>query len=131
MKTTRIRLHYVAFIGITIAFGLFSRSSFIPEVIYPYIGDILYATMFFFIFGFLLPQKSSINIALLAIGTCYLIEISQLYQAEWINQIRSYKLGGLVLGFGFLWSDLVSYALGGFLGFTIEKLIILDRLPSK
>lgn len=31
----------------------------------------------------------------------FVIEFSQLYHAEWIDQIRDTSLGGLVLGYGF------------------------------
>ena len=86
--------------------------------------------MFFFVFGFLFPKLSSIRIAIVAIGWCYFIELTQLYQADWINQIRHTKLGGLILGFGFLWSDLISYVIGGFLGFAIETRLIVRTKPS-
>lgn len=42
----------------------------------------------------------------------FFIEISQLYHAEWIDRIRDTSLGGLVLGYGFLWSDIEAYTLG-------------------
>jgi Protein of unknown function (DUF2809) len=42
----------------------------------------------------------------------FAVEVSQLYHAPWIDGIRSTTLGGLVLGFGFLWSDLVCYLVG-------------------
>jgi hypothetical protein len=48
------------------------------------------------------------------------IELSQLYQASWIDSIRHTTLGGLILDFGFLWSDLACYALGVGLGAAIE-----------
>jgi len=41
-----------------------------------------------------------------------MVEISQLYQVEWLNNIRSTTLGRLVLGQGFLWSDIISYTVG-------------------
>ena len=47
-----------------------------------------------------------------ALAFAYAIEFSQLYQADWINQIRQMRLGGLVLGFSFLPSDLVAYTIG-------------------
>jgi len=50
------------------------------------------------------------------------VELSQLYHAPWIDPIRRTTLGGLVLGFGFLWSDLACYAAGGGLGVLIEML---------
>ena len=66
------------------------------------------------------PKMSSKKVALISILICFLIEFSQLYHAEWIDAIRQTRLGGLILGFGFLWSDLVSYAIGGMMGCGLE-----------
>lgn len=104
----------------TIGLGLFSRTSFIPDWIYPYLGDMLYALLFFFIAGFLNPRLSTWKVVLLSVAFCYLIELTQLYQADWINTIRSYRLGSLILGYGFLWSDLFSYTAGGMIGGIVE-----------
>jgi hypothetical protein len=52
----------------------------------------------------------------------FCIEISQLYHAPWIESLRSHPLGGLILGFGFLWSDLVCYTFGVVFGYLMEKL---------
>ena len=46
--------------------------------------------------------------------------MSQLYHAEWIDNIRATTLGGLVLGYGFLWSDLVAYTIGVGVGFLLS-----------
>lgn len=116
----RNRLYYLLFIFLTIGLGLLSRTRFVPDWLYPYLGDILYALMFFFIIGFLFPKLSTLRVVLVSIGFCFLIELSQLYQADWINTLRSYRLGGLVLGYGFLWSDLVSYTFGGVVGGLLE-----------
>ena len=48
----------------------------------------------------------------------------------WIDSIRHTTLGGLVLGFGFLWSDLACYAAGVGLGVTIEMLGNADADPE-
>lgn len=122
MRAQRNRWHYFFFIVLTIALGLLSRTGMVPKFIYAYLGDALYALMFFFIFAWLLPRLPTWKIVLLSIGSCYLIEISQLYQADWINGIRRTRLGGLILGFGFLWSDLVSYLVGGLIGGGIDFL---------
>ncbi len=53
---------------------------------------------------------------------CFAVEFSQLYQAEWIIMIRQTKIGGLILGYGFLWSDLLCYAAGVSAGIIIEIL---------
>ena len=121
MTKKRSRPQYAIFILLTIALGLFSRTSYIPELIYPYLGDMLYTLMFYFIIGFLFPKLAPYKVAIFSIAICFVIECSQLYQADWINQIRANRLGRLILGHGFLWSDLVSYTIGGLLGFFIEK----------
>ena len=118
----RNRKIYLGLIIITIIIGILSRTNLIPELIYPYVGDFFYALMFFFIIGFLFPNVKTLKIALISISICYIIELFQLYQSDWINNIRNNKLGGLILGFGFLWSDIISYTLGGFTGFIFEKI---------
>ena len=121
MHKRRNRITYLLLIVSTIGIGLLSRADFIPELIYPYLGDVLYTTMYFFIFGFLFPEMPPMKVALISIGLCFAIEFLQLYKADWILEIRRTRLGGLILGFGFLWSDLVCYTLGGFIGLGIEK----------
>jgi hypothetical protein len=103
-----------------IALGLASRLDFIPALIYPYLGDTFYAMMIYAIMAIFFNKSSASNLLTLTIIICFTIEASQLYQAEWINQIRQNKLGGLILGFGFLWSDLVSYSIGSALAFLID-----------
>ncbi len=39
----------------------------------------------------------------------------------WIDSVRQTTIGGLILGFGFLWSDLACYAAGVGLGVVIER----------
>ena len=117
----RNRIVYFSLIIVTIFLGLMSRKPFIPQLIYPYLGDILYTLMFYWIFGFIWPKKSSSFVLVMSVGICYLIELSQLIQQPWILEIRNTRLGGLVLGFGFLWSDIVSYLIGGLIGFGIER----------
>jgi len=64
-----------------------------------------------------------LGIGILALGFSFAIEFSQLYHALWIDQVRHTALGGLILGFGFLWSDLICYIIGIILGIGIEKYI--------
>jgi hypothetical protein len=84
-----------------------------------YAGDVLWAAMIYWGFRFLLAHKPE-RTAFYAIVFCFLIEFSQLYHAPWIDQIRQNRLGGLVLGFGFLWSDLVCYSVGIFLSIQTD-----------
>ncbi|HNV69644.1 MAG TPA: DUF2809 domain-containing protein, partial [Candidatus Ozemobacteraceae bacterium] len=55
------------------------------------------------------------------IGLCFLIELSQLCQADWLNAIRQTRLGAIVLGFGFLWSDLACYICGAGVAALIDR----------
>lgn len=121
MNIFRNRIHYLIFILLTIGIGLFSRSRFIPDLIYPYLGDLLYCLMFYFIIGFLFPKMKSVNVLLFCVVVCFVIEISQLIQTDWLNRIRDTTIGRLTLGSGFLWSDLVSYTIGGLAGFGFEN----------
>ncbi|MBU1822052.1 MAG: DUF2809 domain-containing protein [Bacteroidetes bacterium] len=124
MSILRNRIHYLFLIIGTIGLGLASRAGFIPQGIYPYLGDVLYALMIYFLIGFLLRRVPSLTAAALCVAICYSIELSQLYQAAWINEIRSTRLGGLMLGFGFLWSDLVCYLTGALIGVGLEYIFI-------
>ncbi len=66
-------------------------------------------------------SASPIKIGIGALSFAYLIEVSQLYQANWIVAIRNTTLGSLVLGHGFLWSDLVCYTVGIGLAFLLDR----------
>ena len=108
--------------------GLLSRKiSGLPKIIELYSGDILWALMVFLIIAFIFNKKSTIFIISWAIILSYSIEISQLYHATWIDAIRNTTLGGLILGFGFLWSDLICYTIGIIIGIIIEKLLNKKR----
>ncbi len=76
--------------------------------------------MYFFFFGMCFPRLAAWKVALLSIPFCCAIELTQFCQADWLNHIRSYRLGGLFLGFGFLWSDIVAYTLGGLFAWGLE-----------
>ena len=119
----RSRPIYAFLVAFVIILGLASRIRVAPHFVHEYVGDVLYALMIFLGLGFLFPKFSPLKIAALALGFCFVIEISQLYHAPWIDAIRHTRIGGLVLGFGFLWSDLVCYLVGVSIGFFTERLI--------
>jgi hypothetical protein len=85
-------------------------------------GDTLWALAAFLGIGLILPRASTQTIAMLAMAFSVAIELSQLYHAPWIDSIRHTTLGGLILGFGFVWSDLICYAVGVGLGLAIENI---------
>ena len=120
MAIERNRMNYLSSVLLVIALGLGSRLDFLPRWVYLYVGDILWALMVFLIIAMLFKRKSTTWVALAAISFSFLIEISQLYQATWINNIRHTTLGGLVLGVGFLWTDLFLYVTGICIGVLFE-----------
>ncbi len=113
----RSRLTYFILIIATIAIGLLSRHF---KAIPLFIGDILWATMVYFIMCFLFINKPLKLTVIASVLFCFAIEFSQLYKAPWINNLRHTLFGRLVLGEGFLWSDLLCYVVGVGIGVLID-----------
>ncbi len=122
---TRKPLIQIASIALSAILGIGSRryAHALPGFIAAYAGDMLWALAAFLGVGLVLPRASTRTVALLAMGLSVAVELSQLYHASWIDSIRHTPLGGLILGFGFLWSDLACYAAGVGLGVIIEMLL--------
>lgn len=92
-----------------------------------YVGDGLWALMVFFGLGFIFYRWSLPALASVALGFCFGIELSQLYHVPWIDSLRATRLGGLILGFTFLGSDLLCYSVGVGLGAALETYLIPVR----
>jgi hypothetical protein len=76
--------------------------------------------MAFLLIGFMFPSLATLKVAIIALLFSFFIELSQLYHAPWIDDIRQYYIAALVLGRGFLWSDLVCYSVGVTIGVVGE-----------
>lgn len=116
---------YAFLMLLSIGLGLASRryGNFIPAALNMYLGDAIWSMMVYFGIRCIQPKYKMITSSVLALSFSFAIEISQLYQASWINEIRQTVLGGLILGFGFLWSDLIAYSIGVGLGLSCDYLI--------
>lgn len=125
MNTKRNRVVYALFTIVVIILGLSSRkfAFALPHLLNDYLGDALWALMIFTGFGFLFPKTETKKLAFISLMFCYGIEASQLYHAEWIDSIRATTLGGHVLGYGFLWSDVVAYTIGVGVGILCEFML--------
>ena len=122
----RSRYTYAVLILVVIMLGLASRSYSppLPPAIKEYAGDGLWALATYLTLAFLFPRLPIRSVAAAA-GLCSLaVEVSQLYHAPWIDDIRRMRVGGLVLGYGFLWSDLVCYGVGIGVGVLSELLSV-------
>lgn len=121
----RRRIKYFIFICGIIVLGMLSRHfSFIPL----WAGDVLWATMIYFILRFFMLKASVLKIALLSVAISYTIEFSQLYKTEWIDNLRHTFLGRMILGETFFWGDLVSYTAGILIGVCIEVWIVKSKI---
>ena len=118
----RARIAYLLFASVVMLLGLASRHyrEQLPAFVGDYSGDILWALMLFLLVSVLLAGRPPATRAVTSLIIAFLVEFSQLYHAPWIDSIRQTTLGGLALGFGFLWTDLVCYAVGVATGAVAE-----------
>lgn len=109
---------YPILVLLIIILGILSRKiSIIPL----FVGDLLYAMMIYFIVRFFFNKNDLLKSAIIALLICFSIEFLQLYQANWMIEIRKTTFGHYVLGQGFLWSDLVAYFIGVLISYSIDK----------
>lgn len=100
---------YIGIVILVVVLGLGSRKvTGIPLIV----GDVLWAMMIFFIISIILYRKNSTFIFITTLIITYCVEFSQLYHSNRIDYIRSTFFGHLILGQGFLQTDLVAYLVG-------------------
>jgi hypothetical protein len=126
----RSRALYLLLVAVTVALGLATRRfrGALPDAVGAYGGDVLWAAMVYLLAAALWPRASVRRLAAGAAIFSLAIELGQLYHAPWIDAVRHTRFGGLVLGFGFLWSDLVCYAAGIALAAALD-LMLTRRSP--
>ncbi len=125
----KLRLFHLAFGATAIGLGLASRKfgAILPPFLAEYAGDTLWALTALAAISVAFPTTPLCKRAALSLAFAYAIELSQLYHAPWLESLRHMPLGGLVLGFGFLWSDLVCYTVGIAFGSFLEFLVFQRR----
>lgn len=130
MATTRRHgLLYLGLFVVTVLLGLATRRfpAAFPEVIARFGGDVLWAMMVLWIAALIWRGASTHRLALSALAIAYAVELSQLYRAPWIEAVRATRGGALMLGHGFLWSDLVAYAVGVALAAGLDVAIVRSQ----
>ena len=130
MKIKLNRIFYLLLTVLTMFSGLLSRrlTAYIPDIVDLFLGDALWALMIYFMIKMVFINFTPKKTAILGILFCFTIEFSQLYHSPWIDSIRSTAIGGLVLGYGFLWTDLVAYLIGIGVGVLIEVKVLRVKL---
>ncbi len=123
LRLIKSERHVYLLCAIAVLFlGLASRRfrGILPTFLAEYAGDTLWALMLFLLVSTLLAGRPILTRVAISLALAFLVELSQLYHAAWIESIRETTLGGMVLGFGFLWTDLICYAVGIVIGAFTE-----------
>lgn len=115
---------------IVVSLGLLSRWDAVPwpGFVRSYAGDTLWATMVVFLVALLRPGGRPGVSSGMALAVAWAVEWSQLYRAPWIDALRETVPGHLVLGQGFVWTDLLCHVVGVALGFGV--LVVLSGRRS-
>ncbi|MGI4788124.1 MAG: DUF2809 domain-containing protein [Janthinobacterium lividum] len=126
---TRNRSFYFRLLCLTIFLGLASRrfSSHLPLWLAKNAGDVLYATMVFWLVGFLFPRLSTIRCAIVSGLFCFGIEFLKFCNFPWLVAARHSHLGALVFGVGFHVSNLACYGIGAALAAGLERIYQQSR----
>ena len=108
------RMMTAALLAATLASGLASRRfrHVLPHAIAEYGGDTLWAAAVFFGLRLVRPTARRHVIAAAALAIAVAVELSQLAHPPWLDALRHQPGAGLILGYGFLASDLFCYAAG-------------------
>jgi len=117
----KVRIYYFSFFLFVILLGILSRKTALIPL---WIGDFLYAVMIYLLTRVLFMSKKTSFTILFSVLTCYSIEFLQLYQGEWIIELRKTLFGRYVLGQEFLWSDILAYTFGITFISLIEKITL-------
>jgi len=117
-------------VAATITLGLATRRapSRFPDVVATYGGDVLWATMVYWLIAFVRPAASRRVLAALTLFIAFGVEASQLVHTPWLDALRATRLGALVLGRGFLWSDLAAYVAGVVLAVLLDWALVTRRM---
>ncbi|EMR03936.1 ribosomal maturation YjgA family protein [Cesiribacter andamanensis] len=118
----KTRILYATALLLIIALGLASRkyAQALPPFLAEHAGDALWAAMVYVGIRLLLPARPLLFAAVASLLFSFAIELSQLYQADWIVALRHTTPGALVLGRGFLPLDLLRYAVGVLGAFGVD-----------
>ena len=125
----RSTAHGLLLVVVTVALGLASRRypAVFPAFIALYAGDVLWASMVFWLLTLLRPNSDGRQLAALAFMIAVTVEVSQRYHAPWLDALRASTLGALALGQGFSWSDIACYLAGVILAAVIDWTIRTRR----
>ncbi|HEX2218433.1 MAG TPA: DUF2809 domain-containing protein [Gemmatimonadales bacterium] len=128
---SRSRALYFGLTLLVVALGLASRRyrAGLPAFIGAYAGDALWAAMVFLLAATVWAHAQPRVLAVGALAFSFGVELSQLHRAPWLDALRATRAGALVLGQGFLWSDLLCYTAGVGIAAGAD-LLLRSRAPT-
>jgi hypothetical protein len=117
------------FLLMVVLAGYASRryAHYLPLPIRKRTGDALWACAVFGLVSILRPRWSTLKVMIVALVISYLVEFSQIYHRPWIDHIRAYRLGAMILGTTFFWLDQLAYTIGISLIAPIDFFLICRR----
>lgn len=117
---------YLALASTTVVLGLSTRSAphLFPEVIARYGGDALWAALVVWLCALWRRSAAPHAVAMMAFAISVAVESSQLSRAPWLEAIRATPVGALVLGQGFLWSDILCYLTGVACALALDAFLV-------
>ena len=125
-STLPTRLAAFFFMVLAAVLGLATRKTGLNAVpvIGTYGGDVAWAMAAYALVRMCAP-KARIDTVMLIAGIMALgVELSQLIDAQWINDLRQNAFVALIIGKGFLWSDLGAYIVGVLIAALINLIIL-------
>ena len=92
-----------------------------PNFFNTYFPDTAWTMAVYCLLGLIFDRSPLFNLVG-ALAISYFVELSQLWHPAFLETIRATRVGGLILGYGFLWSDLLCYAAGALICFGVHIL---------
>lgn len=123
----RVRLATVVLILTTIAIGLGCKQYSGPG--HAFVNNwgpasVCYEVLFVLVGFLVFPRRAMI--AKIAICVCLLtclVEISQLFHIQWLDELRKTFFGRMLLGTSFSWWDFPAYPVGAWVGWIVARWI--------
>jgi hypothetical protein len=121
MISERLKYAIWSIITLVSALGIRKLWRHLPFWINIWIGDFLWAMMLYWaIVAFFMP-KNRWRATLYLIVFSWFIEASQAFHTPWLDAFRSTTFGSLLLGQGFLWSDIFAYTFGALCAYLLDN----------
>ena len=124
---------YVVLAAATLVIGLLVHlaGTGLHPAVRDVLGDALWTTMMLWWVSVVAPRAPLLARGAVALSISFIVEVSQLYHAGWIDSLRRTLPGHLVLGSGFDPRDLLAYTGGALAAMCLDHLIMARRSGRK